>query len=417
MRKITLLLFFTLLVLGANSYAQYVDKPVFITEGEFYLPNAIQSREVIRIQLPPNTKKWYYTICAYRNKGDVDVTNATYNLMAQLTKLYDYTGTTAAILTRITAPPPNDKCDIYLLSSSNEVSNFKNKLSIFSYHTEGSQERASRWRAEITSYTHGVQYLGIRNSNLGYGINIYVQVVAIVSVPATDDNGWTAADKNGMHREISNYLTSNNSGNLSQAQVDDFSTCFTRKFMSRYSASKVKSMADYEKKNALNDVLQECLNSMPGNTETNNSVVEQAQQESEYETQQKHDYKLLNEYFDRKNITDVVLTSGVYVAIHKIGYGTPVLSQQTVRINYTVRSLDGKIIDSNTDPRNPMSFETDNEKAIKGLEAGIKDFPRGTKMTIYIPSGLAYGKEGLKGVSGDIILVDTILIFDVEVLY
>jgi FKBP-type peptidyl-prolyl cis-trans isomerase len=85
-------------------------------------------------------------------------------------------------------------------------------------------------------------------------------------------------------------------------------------------------------------------------------------------------------------------------------------------MNYTGKTLDGKMFDSNTDPSKghvqPFGFTLGVGQVIKGWDEGVQLLNLGSRATFFIPSGLAYGDRG----AGAAIPPNAVLMFDVEVL-
>ncbi len=69
----------------------------------------------------------------------------------------------------------------------------------------------------------------------------------------------------------------------------------------------------------------------------------------------------------------------------------------------------GTLFDSSSTHGGPVQFGFN--EVVRGLSTAVKKVPRGSRMIIYIPPKLGYGKKGIKGV----IPSDAILIFDVEI--
>ncbi len=128
------------------------------------------------------------------------------------------------------------------------------------------------------------------------------------------------------------------------------------------------------------------------------------------------DDKLLTEFFAATKISPTKTKSGLYYAITKPGTGRNAMRGQTLTINYTGQTLDGKVFDSNIDPEfghpSPLTFSLGMGQVIKGWDEGIQLLNAGSEAVLYIPSGLAYGARG----AGDAIPPNAILIFDVVVL-
>jgi FKBP-type peptidyl-prolyl cis-trans isomerase FkpA len=132
------------------------------------------------------------------------------------------------------------------------------------------------------------------------------------------------------------------------------------------------------------------------------------------------DDKELQAYFAKNNIKAQKGTEGTYVEIIQPGTGPNIDTNVIAKTNYTGRTMDGKIFDSNTDPSKghvePYNVNMTSDPAygsfvIKGWKDGLQLLNKGAKAKFYIPSPLAYGKHG----AGGDIAPNSILIFDIEV--
>jgi FKBP-type peptidyl-prolyl cis-trans isomerase len=133
------------------------------------------------------------------------------------------------------------------------------------------------------------------------------------------------------------------------------------------------------------------------------------------------DGKILADYFAKNNIKAVKAPLGTYVEIIQPGTGNNADTSVVVKTNYTGRTMDGKVFDSNTDPSKghvePFNVNLTNNPAlgqnvIPGWKDGFKMLNKGAKARFYIPSSLAYGAKG----AGADIAPNSVLIFDIEVL-
>ena len=88
----------------------------------------------------------------------------------------------------------------------------------------------------------------------------------------------------------------------------------------------------------------------------------------------------------------------------------------TVSMNYTGKFTDGKVFDSNVDPKfghvEPLEFTLGAGQVIKGWDQGIEGMKVGEKKHLSIPPELAYGSRG----AGNSIPPNATLEFDVELL-
>jgi FKBP-type peptidyl-prolyl cis-trans isomerase FkpA len=135
----------------------------------------------------------------------------------------------------------------------------------------------------------------------------------------------------------------------------------------------------------------------------------------------KADDKTLTEYFEKNKIKAVKTPKGAYVEIIQAGTGAMLDTNSFTKVNYTGKTLDGKMFDSNVDPSKghmePLSVNLTNDQSlgggvIPGMTDGLLMMQKGTKAKIYIPSGLAYGARG----AGGDIAPNSNLMFEVEVL-
>jgi FKBP-type peptidyl-prolyl cis-trans isomerase FkpA len=129
------------------------------------------------------------------------------------------------------------------------------------------------------------------------------------------------------------------------------------------------------------------------------------------------DDQLIQDYLKTKGITNAKKTaSGLYYVIHQAGTGPNAAAGQKVTVNYTGQNLTGEKFDSNVDPAfnhvEPFKFDLGNHSVISGWDEGVALLNKGSKATLYIPSGMAYGPNA----RGPQIPANAILIFDIELL-
>lgn len=119
------------------------------------------------------------------------------------------------------------------------------------------------------------------------------------------------------------------------------------------------------------------------------------------------DVATIAEYLTANKITAIKDTTGLSYVIHKLGTGVKPTIFDCVKAKYS-----GKLMsDSTVFDENATGFKLPLRKSIAGWQIAFPIFPKGTKATLYIPSGYAYGAGG----SGSI-PANSILIFEVELL-
>ena len=151
------------------------------------------------------------------------------------------------------------------------------------------------------------------------------------------------------------------------------------------------------------------------------AVLQEAAEKKKAEALKIADDKTLTDYFAKNNIKAVKTPLGAYLEILQPGSGPVADTTNFMKINYTGRTLDGKMFDSNTDPSKghvePLTVNLTNNMSlgngvIPGMSEALRMLNKGAKAKLYIPSGLAYGPRG----AGADIAPNSNLVFDVEVL-
>ncbi len=137
---------------------------------------------------------------------------------------------------------------------------------------------------------------------------------------------------------------------------------------------------------------------------------------NEMTLQKEREFKAIEEYLKKNNITATKTALGTYVQITSPGDGAKPDSGKQVSVKYTGLNFEGKKFDSNVDSSfghiDPLKIVIGQMGSIPGFEDGVKQLSKGGKAKIYIPSMLAYGMQG----APPAIKAYENLIFEVEVL-
>jgi len=117
------------------------------------------------------------------------------------------------------------------------------------------------------------------------------------------------------------------------------------------------------------------------------------------------DVATIDEYLQSNNITNVIKDqTGVRSVLTTVGTGFPPRVEQTVKVNYVGKFLNGTTFDPGPTITSPLgSF-------ILGWQYGLSTWPKGSKGQLYVPSPLAYGNN--PGTAA--IPPNSILMFDIE---
>lgn len=127
-----------------------------------------------------------------------------------------------------------------------------------------------------------------------------------------------------------------------------------------------------------------------------------------YEEQLAVDMAILDEYLSDNNITAQADASGLRYVVQEPGSGTRPDLNSTVRVAYEGTYMDGSVFDANDDIVFPL------RNLIEGWQIGIPLIQEGGAITLYVPSGLAYGTQGIPGaIPGNSNLIFTIQLLEV----
>jgi FKBP-type peptidyl-prolyl cis-trans isomerase len=138
------------------------------------------------------------------------------------------------------------------------------------------------------------------------------------------------------------------------------------------------------------------------------------------------DTVLIDNYLKEKSIVAQKTPSGIRYVVEKQGKGENAQVGQTVRINYSGFLLDGRCFDSSDEsvarannifnelrkPYEPFELVLGYRQVIPGWEEAISLMNKGSKFTVFIPSGLAYGPRK----RDEVITENSILMFQMELL-
>ncbi len=123
---------------------------------------------------------------------------------------------------------------------------------------------------------------------------------------------------------------------------------------------------------------------------------------------------MLEAYMRENNLNGTKTSTGLYVVIEKQGTGKQAAQGNTIKVAYSGKTLDGRIVDSSSKPGGqPYEFTIGAPySAIAGWNEGLQHFSKGGKGKLLIPSELAYGERGNPPAIGS----NEPLVFDIELL-
>ena len=119
------------------------------------------------------------------------------------------------------------------------------------------------------------------------------------------------------------------------------------------------------------------------------------------------DTVIIDNFLKGKNVTARKLPSGMRYIIKAGGEGPTATRGDVVNMKFSGQLLDGKEFDAGE-----FSFRIGNKDVIEGWDQIAMSMKKGTTLTLFVPSTLAYGKAGRAPSVGP----DAILVFDMELL-
>ena len=118
------------------------------------------------------------------------------------------------------------------------------------------------------------------------------------------------------------------------------------------------------------------------------------------------DNKQIDAYVAEKSLKLEKTASGLRYAISAAGSGETPRADQTVKMKYTAKLLNGTEVETSNGEAKEMPLN----RQVRGLREGLMLLKKGGKGTFIIPSTLAYGERQRGSIPGN-----SVLVYDVEV--
>lgn len=265
MKRILLSLFLIVPTLGIAQVKNTIKKIIpLIEQRQIFLNSATRlngkTRVDIKIDLPANTVEWYYTFTTTPSMSTTSL-----NLFSQLSKIYDITGTSAAVINALSVPDGFAPIDVFLMNRQNQQDfNKKDFFGAFQYsepgsYFEGTARNTRSGKIMIDDLKQGTFFLGFRNPSLNTGINVLIEVVAIVETEEFDNSKWSKETKNKLFSNLKNVFKQINAS-FSEEIIEAFSGCLVDQITKFYTPESYDDLADYERKAALKKFAIYCDN-------------------------------------------------------------------------------------------------------------------------------------------------------------
>ena len=121
---------------------------------------------------------------------------------------------------------------------------------------------------------------------------------------------------------------------------------------------------------------------------------------------------LLNDHLVKNKITTKPTSSGLYITELKKGSGKKINQGDTVTVNYVGKFIDGTVFDDSKSHPEPFSFAAGTGMVIPGWDEALLSMSEGGKVSLVVPSKLAYGEQGAQ----ETIPPYATLLFEMEVI-
>ena len=123
----------------------------------------------------------------------------------------------------------------------------------------------------------------------------------------------------------------------------------------------------------------------------------------------KTDRQKIEEFVAANNLQGEFTPSGLYFTVDIVGTGGNPTINNTVKVEYTGKLLDGTKFDG-TQAGAPIEFPL--SQVILGWQEGIPKYQKGGKGKLIIPSNLGYGNRAVSSIPANSVLVFDVFLVD-----
>jgi hypothetical protein len=268
MKKIFTLIILIQSLLSFSQVQTKTQKVIKILEPQsFYLNGGTKSmvggnsRTGFKIDLPPNTVEWYYAFTTEPNKND----EQNIQLENQLGFLLKTTGFGGNLINLIKIPVGQGLIDIYLTDRKGyDIFFEKDFFGMWKYtspghNIEGSRTNIKDGKVKIDDVLKGSQFLVIRNTSGTTGVNVKLEVVAIVEEVSTDLSIWDKKSKDLLFNSLKTDMKKS-FPQYNEDKIDELTGCVMTKFTTDLKPTDINTLAEYELKVKIKKYITECNN-------------------------------------------------------------------------------------------------------------------------------------------------------------
>ena len=175
-----------------------------------------ESRAIIPIDLPPGTIEWFYS---FSTAAGVSGTK-NLNLAIQLSSYtFDLTGISGKILTQLRVPGGTNAINIYVMDADNRT--FFLEGDDFQSIEEGSSQVTKEGVVKVDDVKTGRWFIGIENPSALDGVNVTIEVAALVSEEIFIDE-WSLENLSLIENACRNTFLSEGNDSAKRVVCDCF---------------------------------------------------------------------------------------------------------------------------------------------------------------------------------------------------
>ncbi|MNU87943.1 hypothetical protein D3C71_777420 [compost metagenome] len=210
-----------------------------------------KSRTIIPVKLPEGTKSWYYSFST--SEGVNGTQNL--NLLIQLSSmLVDPSSFSRVLLSSIELPKGSSSIDVYTLDQKNAdlfVEKVDNNGGSFSYFREGLVTNTRQAVVELSSVRNC--YIGLKNPSTWDGVNVTIEVVALVETQVYKDI-WSTENKHKLYEACLNSFASKG------PEIEQVCDCYRNNILTQYKPSEYYELSIDYRHGVLTNGIKKCSN-------------------------------------------------------------------------------------------------------------------------------------------------------------
>ncbi len=203
-----------------------------------------KTRIYCKINLPVNTVEWYYIFTTTPNENRKNL-----NLFNQVSTLLTVNPIANILTSALTVDAGVHPIDVFLMNNKG-LEEF-DKRDFFggyeysrpSHLAEGTLLNSKEGKVKISNINKGNFYLGLRNPSINTGVNVKLEVVAIVEEIIIDNSKWSKETKELLYDKL---ITDLKKSNLSEEKIQNCANCMMSKLTKELTPKDFSELANYE---------------------------------------------------------------------------------------------------------------------------------------------------------------------------